>query len=586
MWIHLERLCGWWYNEVRRSTCLVKGSSTQVQETSQATRERILIVDDDLNTADYIADLLQAQGYQTTWAFDGQEALAHLRSTPADAAGVEQAFDLTILDVMMPGIDGYEVCRRIKSDETLRHVSVIMVTALGATTNKTKGLDLGADDYITKPFTPEELLARVRAVLRIRALDREVLQRNRELSALNDISRLISHTLDLEDVLATTLSQALTLMSGRGALIALLEPGGEDEIALRMHRGLPSRAEARLSAARWALGDGLVGSVVLRGETRAIDDLQVDPHLAPLAELGFRAAVCAPLVAQRGVVGALVVLGGDRGRWGQHSVRLLEAVGGQVGVAIENARLYTRVSRYAEELAQSQAQLIQAEKLAAMGRLTASIAHELNNPLQAVQNCLHLILHRSMSDDKRTSYLSMAQEEVERLISTVQRMLDFYRPSRAQHHATDVHEVIEDVLALTDKRLQRDRIRVRRTFASNLPPLNVIKDQIKQVCLNLVINAIEAMPRGGELRIATSLSNDGKWVSIVLQDQGAGLSQEAMAHLFEPFYTTKSTGTGLGLSVSYGIVEQHGGTIQVQSAEGRGSRFTIRLPTGPIRVQD
>jgi len=214
--------------------------------------------------------------------------------------------------------------------------------------------------------------------------------------------------------------------------------------------------------------------------------------------------------------------------------------------------------------------------------LTASIAHELNNPLQAIQNCLHLIIHRSLSDEKRQKYLNMAQEEVERLISTVQRMLNFYRPSPKQHGATDVHEVIEDVLALTDKRLQRGRVRVHRTYDSDVPPLNAIKNQLKQVFLNLVVNAIEAMPQGGELEIGTSLSDDGKWVSVAFQDHGMGLPQKAVAHLFEPFYTTKKKGTGLGLSVSYGLIEQHGGNIVVESAEGQGARFTVKLPTGPI----
>jgi signal transduction histidine kinase/DNA-binding response OmpR family regulator len=546
-------------------------------------QERILIVEDDVNTADYIAELLRARGYQTAWAFDGQEALAKLRSTPAEAAGVEHPFELTILDVMMPGIDGYEVCRRIKSDPTLRHISVIMVTGLGSTLNKTKGLELGADDYVTKPFTPEELLARVKAVLRMREMDREVVQRNRELAALNELSRLTSRSLDLDDVLSTTLNQTLMVMSGRAALVALVEPGGAD-ILLRVHRGLPSQIEGALTQARWRMGDGLVGEVVQQGETRVTADLSVDPHLAPLAAYGLTAAACTPLIAQHSTVGALAVLGRDEALWGQHSVRLLEAMGGQVGVAIENAQLYTRVSQYAEELAHSQAQLIQAEKLAAMGRLTASIAHELNNPLQAVQNCLHLVLHRSLHEEKKKNYLTMAQEEIERLIGTVQRMLDFYRPSPAQHRATDVHEVIEDVLALTGKRLQRDNIRVFKVFATNLPPLSAIKNQLKQVCLNLMINAIEAMPSGGQIRIVTSLSEDGKWVSIAFQDEGMGLSQEAMAHLFEPFYTTKSKGTGLGLSVSYGIIEQHGGTIEVQSERGNGSCFTVKIPTGPIAV--
>ncbi len=544
--------------------------------------KRILIVDDDAQMAEYIAELLHEQGYQTDWAFDGEEAIEKLHGGPTD---IGSPFDLMILDVMIPGIDGYEVCRRIKRDDALRHISVIMVTGLGSTSNKTKGLELGADDYVTKPFTPEELLARVKAMLRVRAMEQEVLRRNRELQVLNHISRLTSSSLDLNRVLQTTLNQTMGLMAGRAALIALMEP--EEECAvLRMHRGLPPQLDGQLAGASWSPGEGVIGQVIRSGEIQVADDLGVDPHLAPLSEHGLQSMVCVPLLAKGGVVGALAVIGQKGTVWGEHSVRLLEAVGGQVGTAIENARLYTRVRDYAEALARSQAQLVQAEKLAAMGRLTASIAHELNNPLQAIQNCLHLVLHRSLDDEKRSRYLKMAQEEVERLIVTVQRMLDFYRPSPMQLRATDVHQVLEDVLALAGKQIQRARVRVRRRFAANIPPLNAVKNQLKQVFLNLVINAVEAMPNGGDLEIETRLVDGGQWVAISFRDHGVGLSKEAMAHLFEPFYTTKSKGTGLGLSISYGIIEQHGGTIEVQSTTGRGSCFTVRLPARPLHLPD
>jgi two-component system NtrC family sensor kinase len=250
-----------------------------------------------------------------------------------------------------------------------------------------------------------------------------------------------------------------------------------------------------------------------------------------------------------------------------------------VGIAVENARLYTRVSRYAEQLARSQAQLIQSEKLAAMGRLTASIAHELNNPLQAIQNCLHLVLRRPLDNQKREQYLNMAQQEVTRLIETVQDQLDFYRPSSTQHHATDIHQAIEDVLALARKQLERGKVRVVKAYDPRLPLMNAAENQLKQVFLNLVINAVEAMPKGGELRIQTRTSEDDEWLVIAFRDQGIGLSRNALIHLFEPFYTTKNTGTGLGLSISYGIVEQHGGRLEVESELGQGSCFTVKLPT-------
>jgi len=547
-----------------------------------AYQERILIVDDDFQTASYIAELLDGQGYETAWAFDGEEALAKLQAASPQAAGVGRPFDLVVLDVMIPGIDGYEVCRRVKNDDRLRHVSVVMVTGLGSTTNKTKGLELGADDYVPKPFTPAELLARVKATLRVRAMERQVVQRNRELAALNNISRLTSRSLDLDDVLSTTLNETMALMGGRAAFIALSQeqederPDPPTEMVLRLHRGLPAQMNGTFDNARWSAGQGLVGAVAESGQTQVARDLSPDPHLKALNDHGFTSLVCVPLSTQRAVVGALAILGRGDDRWADHSLHLLEAVGGQVGVAIDNARLYTRVHNYAEQLARSQAQLVQAEKLAAMGRLTASIAHEINNPLQGVQNCLHLVLHRNLNGAKRQQYLAMAEDEVKRLIDTVQGMLDFYRPSPNQHHATDIHQALEDVLALANKRIERGRIQVVRAYDPAMPLINAAENQLKQVFLNLVINAVEAMPKGGDLTIQTQ--TDPEWLSIAIQDQGMGLSRQARLHLFEPFYTTKSKGTGLGLSISYGIVEQHGGTIEVESHQGQGTRFIVKLP--------
>ena len=556
----------------------------QVVEKTVPRRKRILIVEDNVDTAEYLAELLGAAGYQTTWAFNGEDAFAKLRSLPPENAGMELPFDLVLLDLMLTpgGIEGFEICRRIKSDDAFRHIAVIMVTGLGSTANKTRGLELGADDYVTKPFIPEELLARIRAALRVRDMEQAVLQRNRELAALNELFRLTSSSLDLDEVLATTLNQTLAVMGGKATLIALADAQDGSDVVLRMVHGIPLPAGDRLQTARWKPGQGLVGAVVDRGETIVSANLAADAQLFPLKAYGLNVAACTPLPSKRGVIGALMVLAQDDTLWSEHSHRLLEAIGRQVGGTIENARLYTQISRYAEELARSQAQLIQAEKLAAMGRLTIYIAHELNNPLQAVQNCLHLVLHRSLDEGKRQKYLEMAQEEVERLIKTVQRMLDFYRPSSSPQHAIDVHAIIEDVLALANKRLQRARVRTHKAFAPDVPPLKVNQDQLKQVFLNLVLNAAEAMPNGGELTITTRRSDDDRWAFVAFRDRGVGLSKEVMAHLFEPFYTTKSKGTGVGLAISYGLVEQHGGTIEVESTEGQGSCFTVKLPTGAV----
>ena len=172
----------------------------------------------------------------------------------------------------------------------------------------------------------------------------------------------------------------------------------------------------------------------------------------------------------------------------------------------------------------------------------------------------------------------MAQGEVQRLIEIVQRMLDFYRPSRGQVGPADINSIVDNVLALAQKRLQHSDVRVHTQLAPSLPLATVVPDQISQVFLNVVINAIEAMPSGGDLWLETLLSKDGREVLISFRDNGLGLSSEQLANLFEPFFTTKPDGTGLGLAISYGIVERHGGAIEVLSQPGLGATFVVKLP--------
>jgi two-component system NtrC family sensor kinase len=259
-------------------------------------------------------------------------------------------------------------------------------------------------------------------------------------------------------------------------------------------------------------------------------------------------------------------------------LELLQAMAASVAVAVDNASLYSELADFTEEVERSQAQLVQAEKMAAIGRLAASVAHEINNPLQAIHNSLHLSLHDHLDGEKRLEYMNMAQSEVQRLIEIVQRMLDFYRPSRGSVAPADVNGLVENVLALSSKRLQHGDIRVHASLGPDVPPVPVVSDQITQVFLNIIINAIEAMPSGGDLQLETKLSREGEWVLVCFRDTGQGMSPEQLSNLFEPFYTTKSDGTGLGLAISYGIVERHGGMMEVSSQPGQGTTFTVKLP--------
>lgn len=586
-----------WYNHNRECDLDKKrhreigGWGKMLADPSNNQLYRILVVDDDLEIVDYLTELLTARGYAVETAYTGEEALAAMRAGSSSLIS-PGGIDLVIQDVRIPEPDGYEVCRRAKADEVLRHIPIIMVTALGSKKNVTHGLEIGADDYIAKPFAPEELLARVKAMLRMRQMEREVLRHNRELTALNTIASVVSRSLDLEEVLPATLGTIMSLLEMRAGAVCLLDDESE-HLTVRAQRGFTATGSQALGRALWRVGQGIVGGVAESGEPVLLEDL-TGIELWPVAvstetdeangleETSF-SLLCVPLPAQDRVLGTLVVLRSRPPGFSMPDQALLAAIGQQIGISVENARLYTELSQFARDLERSQAQLVQAEKLAAMGRLTASIAHELNNPLQAVQNCLHLTLNRKLGEEKQHHYLSLAQEEVERLIDIVLRMLDFYRPSRGQRTLTDINNLIENVLALAAKKLQRGKVTVYRQLARDLPFVNVVGDQIKQVFLNMVINAIEAMPRGGDLIITSRLENgkderEEKWLRVSFADNGMGLSPEELRRIFEPFYTTKSRGTGLGLAVSYGIVERHGGRIDVKSVPGQGTLFSVHLP--------
>jgi two-component system NtrC family sensor kinase len=538
----------------------------------------ILIVDDEVETVDMISFLLESQGYAVIPAYSGMEALEILQQRIQEPGGARSLVDLVILDVKIPDVDGYEICEVIKKDDHLKYIPVIMVTGLGSVEDTAKGLAIGADDYVSKPFRSEELLARVKAMLRVRTMEHELLQHTRELATLNEINKAITSSLDLDQILSQTMHGIRVILHVEASSLLLLD----ETSGLLEFKKILSGNQEQMAEFKLKLGEGIAGHVVRDGKPLLVLDTQNDPRFCPRIDeaIGFvtRSALCVPLKVKDKIIGAIEVINKLDGQFDEKDLWLLNYMAGSVAIALENVRLYTELSDFTRELEKSHAQLVQAEKLAAMGRLAASIAHEINNPLQAIHNCLHLTLKKRLNEEKKTRYLGMAQEEVERLITIVQRMLEFYRPSREGMAPTNVHTIIENVLALSSKRLQHGKITVTKKLAPNLPTINAVSDQLKQVFLNIVINAIEAMQQGGKLCIETKLSEDGDWLSVAFTDTGLGLSEKEQENIFEPFFTTKVTGTGLGLSVSYGIVERHGGRIEVQSELSEGATFTVYLP--------
>jgi two-component system NtrC family sensor kinase len=303
---------------------------------------------------------------------------------------------------------------------------------------------------------------------------------------------------------------------------------------------------------------------------------QLQDNQPDLAE-NLCSAMLAPMVVRDQKIGIIGVFARQKETFDDQDLTLLDSMASAVAMAIENARLYAESKNFATELAASQAQLIQSAKLAATGKLAASIAHEINNPLQAIQSCVYLIANGAPPDDPNIKYVDIAREELDRIARIVGRMLSFHQPTTDAQEPTDVNDLIENILALVHKRLQHSKVAVETELAADLPTVYAVRDHIKQVLLNLFLNALEAMPQGGTLQIRTA-SADRRWVTVAIQDNGMGIQPQDVAHLFDPFYTTKPKGTGLGLSISYDIVAQHGGEILVDSEPGKGATFTIRLP--------
>ena len=229
-------------------------------------------------------------------------------------------------------------------------------------------------------------------------------------------------------------------------------------------------------------------------------------------------------------------------------------------------------------LRRTQEQLLQSEKLAAMGRLTSQIAHELNNPLYGIMNTLELLKTEIAPQSKRRKVLEMALSETVRLSDLLRKMLSFSKPDQEEKQAVDLNTVIDEILLLHEKQLQENDIRIKTSFAETLPLINASKDQMRQIFLNLVANARDAMPDGGTLSVTTAAGPEN--VLIEIADSGLGIKEEHLKKIFDSFFTTKDSvkGVGLGLSVCYGFIRDHGGDIEVKSQVNAGTTFTIKFP--------
>lgn len=294
---------------------------------------------------------------------------------------------------------------------------------------------------------------------------------------------------------------------------------------------------------------------------------------------GLEQALAVPLFSQTKAIG-LMIVGYESGQNIDNSYfGLALTIGAQIAIAFANIDLYADLQRALQHEREARAQVVQAEKLAALGRLAASVAHELNNPLQVIQNSLYLVRHESTLDQQAQDDLDVALAESRRMADLIERMRETYRPTTAtEFRPESLNALIAEVEKLISTHLRHNAVNFEFKPDPELPLVPCLRDQLKQVILNASLNAVDAMPNGGQLSISTATSPeaDGLWVAIA--DTGQGIAPQDLPNIFDPFFTRKAGGTGLGLAISYDIVQQHHGRIEVESEVGRGTTFRIWLP--------
>ncbi len=439
-------------------------------------------------------------------------------------------------------------------------------------------------------FTEQELellqaLADQAALAVANALQHQRMQRRlQETEALAAISRELSGTLNLERILQMIVDAARQIVpKAERAVIHLLN---EEKQALRPAAVAGQIEQLGRPDFTMRPGEGIAGQVIADGVVINVSDIQTEPRYLRLGRAThLRSLLVAPVQSGARRLGTISVQSSAPNAFSSDDEQLLATLGVQAALALENARLYADLEKALQYEKAARTRMVQSEKLAAMGRMVASVAHELNNPLQAIQNALYLVKQERSLGAQAREDLQVALVEADRMAGLISRLRETYRPALAeQFRPESLNAIVEEVQKLISTHLRHGGVQF--TFGPDpaLPLLPGIRDQLKQVILNLSLNAVEAMPTGGQLTIYTRHHPETGHVLVTVADTGAGIDPAALPNIFDPFFTTKESGTGLGLAITYDIIQRHGGRIDVESQVGRGTTFKVWLPVDKVPV--
>jgi two-component system NtrC family sensor kinase len=411
-----------------------------------------------------------------------------------------------------------------------------------------------------------------------RRAEDEMRRRNRELNALNAMAVVAAQSFDLDEILNLTLRQVVTLFGAESGTVYLSD---SDTTTYRRRAAWGPRSRDKMRTAEVCFTEGF-GDLVMRSRTEVVT-AEYLPHLPPMVAEFVRSEADRSWIwvlfwgkdSPVGIMGLCSNLGYE---YSSNDENLLVAISRQLATTIEKVRLYEETCRAYEDLRKTQEQLLQSEKMSAVGQLIAGVAHELNNPLTANLGYAQLLETEGLNS-RAQDYVSKLFKQAQRTHRVVQNLVSFARQRKPERDEVDLRKVLDETLALRDYDLKINNIRVERDLPSEKALVVADPHQIEQVFLNIINNAVDAIletGRSGKLKIRISCV--GSHICTQFTDDGAGIKDAK--RIFDPFYTTKSVGkgTGLGLSICYGIVKEHGGDITANNAPEGGAVIEVRLP--------
>ncbi len=506
---------------------------------------KLLLIDDDAGVRKVLSIALEDEGYSIVTAPDGETGLLTCK---------EMNPHIIITDVRMPGIDGIEVLRRIKAMDSEKEV--IVVTAFSEIELAVQALQLGASDFITKPINEDALMV---------ALERAK-ERYSNRKELRDYASMLEEKwLKTADELAKTFNFQKILIDGAiDGIIACDEEGKIIIFNKSMEQILGCLKEDAIG--RMSFNDFFTQPEIEKFKAKLYSDEYGGKNRLFLFE-----TVLTPRSGARIPV--------------QMSAVVLFEEGKEIGL-VGFFRDLRDIRKLMEQVA-DQARLLHQDKMISLGKLAASVVHEINNPIAGIINYTRLMLKilgkgplSPESAQKFQGYLSIMESELSRCSKIVSNLLAFSRKSKLEFGQVKVNELLQKCISLSEYKLTLQNIAINAQLGSDVPEIIGDANQLQQCFINLILNAIDAMPTGGAIGIASSYDSGRNLVDITVSDTGCGIAKEDLPYIFDPFFTTKTEGKGLGLGLStvFGIVDRHKGTIKAESEPGKGSKFHIKLP--------